>query len=151
MKYSVEVETESRIYESPGGSGYGTPANGRGTPSRHLNWAIEVDILTGKPMNVAMEKNNMERVTVEKVSKRMVDTANNEPEAAVKSKRTDREEELIQRALRRKTRKVSRQGDWVIFTEKQGVLTTQNGTQQITEKRVKLGTHDLEKLIELGY
>ena len=46
---------------------------------------------------------------------------------------------------------VSRQGDWLVFTEKVGVLTTQNGTQQVTEKRVKMGTDDLEKLVELGY
>ena len=46
---------------------------------------------------------------------------------------------------------VSRQGDWLVFTEKVGVLTTQNGTQTITEKRVKMGTDDLEKLMELGY
>ena len=46
---------------------------------------------------------------------------------------------------------VSRQGDWLVFTEKIGVLTTQNGTQTITEKRVKMGTDDLEKLMELGY
>merc|ERR1711892_855564 len=129
MKYSVEVETDSRVYQSPGGSGYGTPANGRsGTPSRQLNWAIEVDILTGEPMQVGMEKNNIERVS-----------------------RMEREEELIQKVMRKKSRKVSRQGDFVIFTEKQGLLTTQNGTQQITERRIKLGSHDLEKLVELGY
>ena len=46
---------------------------------------------------------------------------------------------------------VSRQGDWLVLTEKVGVLTTQNGTQTITEKRVKMGTDDLEKLMELGY
>ena len=52
MKYSVEVETDSLVYQSPGYSGYGTPVTGygtptttgRGTPSRQLTWAIEVDI-----------------------------------------------------------------------------------------------------------
>merc|ERR1711874_588987 len=71
MKYSIEVETNSRVYESPCSSGFGTPANGRGTPSRQLNWAIDVDILTGEPMQVIMDKNNMNRVTAEKVSKRI--------------------------------------------------------------------------------
>ena len=50
-----------------------------------------------------------------------------------------------------KSLQVSRHGDYVIFTDRQGVLTTQNGTQQIVERRVKLGSHDLEKLVELGY
>merc|ERR1711874_473421 len=148
MKYSIEVETNSRIYESPCSSGYGTPANGRGTPSRQLNWAIDVDILTGEPMQVIMDKNNMNRVTAEKVSKRI---ASAEPGPVKRMSRIEREEEFIQKAMRKKSRKVSRQGDFVIFTEKQGILTTQNGTQQITERRVKLGSHDLEKLMELGY
>ena len=46
---------------------------------------------------------------------------------------------------------VSRQGDWLVFTEKVGVLTTQAGTQQVQEKRVRVGSDDLEKLVELGY
>jgi len=36
-----QVETDTQVY-SPG-SGYGTPSTGRGTPNRHLNWAIEVE------------------------------------------------------------------------------------------------------------
>eukprot|EP00091_Calanus_sinicus_P015635 TRINITY_DN3409_c0_g1_i1.p1 TRINITY_DN3409_c0_g1~~TRINITY_DN3409_c0_g1_i1.p1 ORF type:complete len:153 (-),score=45.86 TRINITY_DN3409_c0_g1_i1:124-582(-) len=152
MKYSVEVETDSRVYQSPGGSGYGTPTNGRGgTPSRQLNWAIEVDILTGEPIQVTMDKINMDTITAENVSKRIAARAVNEPGKVKRVSRVEREEELIQRAMRKKSRKVSRQGDFVIFTEKQGVLTTQNGTQQIVERRIKLGSHDLEKLVELGY
>merc|ERR1712106_463676 len=103
MKYSVEVETDSRVYQSPEGSGCGTPANGRsGTPSRHLNWAIEVDILTGEPMQVSREKNNMDRVSTEKVSKRMAARAVNEPGAGKRVSRMEREEELIQKAKRKK-------------------------------------------------
>eukprot|EP00090_Calanus_glacialis_P012749 TRINITY_DN2136_c0_g1_i2.p1 TRINITY_DN2136_c0_g1~~TRINITY_DN2136_c0_g1_i2.p1 ORF type:complete len:153 (-),score=49.41 TRINITY_DN2136_c0_g1_i2:150-608(-) len=152
MKYSVEVETDSCVYQSPGGSGYGTPTNGRGgTPSRQLNWAIEVDILTGEPMEATMDKTNMDTVTAEKVSKRIAARAVNEPGAVKRVSRMEREEELIQRVMRKKSRKVSRQGEYVIFTEKQGLLTTQNGTQQIVERRIKLGSHDLEKLMELGY
>ena len=108
MKYSVEVETDSRVYQSPGGSGYGTPANGRGgTPSRQLNWAIEVDILTGEPMEATMDKTNMDTVTAEKVSKRIAARAVNEPGAVKRVSRMEREEELIQRVMRKKSRKVS--------------------------------------------
>merc|ERR1712098_541120 len=64
--------------------------------------------------------------------------------------RMEREEELIQRAMRKKSRKVSREGDFLVFVEKKGVLTTQNGTQQINETRVKIGGKDMERLEELG-
>merc|ERR1719430_1223441 len=50
-----------------------------------------------------------------------------------------------------KGRKVSRQGEWLVFTERSGLLTTQNGTQQVIEKRVKLEFGDLEKLKDLGF
>ena len=108
MKYSVEVETDSCVYQSPGGSGYGTPANGRGgTPSRQLNWAIEVDILTGEPMKVTMDETSKDTVTAEKVSKRIAARAVNEPGAVKRVSRMEREEELIQRVMRKKSRKVS--------------------------------------------
>ena len=32
---------------------------------------------------------------------------------------------------------VSRQGEWLVITDRAGVLTTQAGTQQIREKRVR--------------
>jgi len=48
-------------------------------------------------------------------------------------------------------RKVSRQGEWVVFTEKTGLLTTQAGTQQVSEQRVKLDPRDLNTLKELGF
>ena len=38
-----------------------------------------------------------------------------------------------------------------MITDRAGVLTTQAGTQQIREKRVRVGTEDLDKLVELGY
>ena len=46
---------------------------------------------------------------------------------------------------------VSREGDYLVFIEKKGLLTTQNGTQQITERRVRLGGTDLNTLEELGF
>ena len=87
MKYSVEVETDSHVYQSPGLSGYGTPTStgygtptttGRGTPSRQLNWAIEVDI------------------------SKILTT----PTAVRRTSRMEKEDELIQQAMRKKSRKV---------------------------------------------
>jgi hypothetical protein len=46
---------------------------------------------------------------------------------------------------------VSREGDWLVFRERSGVLTTQNGTQQIRERRVRITEEELSKLEELGY
>ena len=99
MKYSIEVETNSRVYESPCSSGFGTPANGRGTPSRQLNWAIEVDIMTGEPMQVTMDDANIGRVNAEKLAKKM--------SAVKRISRVEKDEELIQKAMRKKSRKVS--------------------------------------------
>ena len=76
----------------------------------------------------------------------------------------EREDQLVQKAMRKKSRKVekemfrinllsqvSREGDYLVFIEKKGLLTTQNGTQQITERRVRLGGTDLNTLEELGF
>ena len=79
--------------------------------------------------------------------------------------RLEREEQLVQKAMRKKSRKVgtvssaptnffyqvSREGDFLVFVEKKGLLTTQNGTQQITERRVRLGATHLNTLEELGF
>ena len=46
---------------------------------------------------------------------------------------------------------VSREGEWLVFVEKVGLLTTQNGTQQIKETRVKVGTPEFQKILEVGY
>ena len=112
MKYSIEVETNSRVYQSPCSSGYGTPVNGRGgTPSRQLNWAIEVDILTGEPLQVSMDQTDMGRVTAEKVSKRIAARGGSEPGPVRRMSRMEREDELIQKAMRKKSRKVSENRD----------------------------------------
>jgi len=52
---------------------------------------------------------------------------------------------------RKESRKVSREGEWLVFREKVGLLTTQNGTQQISEKRVRINEEDLTKLTSLGF
>ena len=58
--------------------------------------------------------------------------------------RMEREDALVQRAMRKRSRKVrreggeespgfqvSKEGDFLVFVEKKGLLTTQNGTQQV--------------------
>merc|ERR1712210_46943 len=53
--------------------------------------------------------------------------------------RVEREDELIQRAMRKRSRKVSREGDFLLLVEKNGLLTTQSGVQEVHEQRVRLG------------
>merc|ERR1712055_1063385 len=53
--------------------------------------------------------------------------------------RVEREDELKQRAMRRRSRKVSREGDFLLLVEKNGLLTTQSGVQEVQERRVRLG------------
>ena len=45
---------------------------------------------------------------------------------------------------------VSRQGEWLVIQEKVGLLTTQNGTQQIHEKRIRINEQDLINYCEDG-
>lgn len=121
MKYNVSVETSSLQYDSPGSSGYSTPTSDRSTTNSRM-------------LKWAIE------VEVQRILG---------PERRVS--RLEREEELIQKAMRKKSRKVSREGDFLVFVEKKGILTTQNGTQQITEKRIKLGGEEMEALEEMGF
>merc|ERR1719167_543730 len=53
--------------------------------------------------------------------------------------RVEREDELIQKAMRKRSRKVSREGDFLLLVEKNGLLTTQSGVQEVHERRVRLG------------
>merc|ERR1719431_1660303 len=57
-------------------------------------------------MRVAMEKNNMERVTAENVSKKIAGGAVGQPGAVKRVSRIEKDEQLIQRAMRKKSRKI---------------------------------------------
>ena len=43
---------------------------------------------------------------------------------------------------------VSRMGEWLVIQERVGLLTTQNGTQQIHEKRIRINEEDLMTFCE---
>ena len=61
------------------------------------------------------------------------------------------EERKLSKLLNPRGRKVTRQGDWLVFTEKVGILTSQNGVQQVREERVKINSEDLDRLVGLGF
>merc|ERR1712107_818474 len=60
------------------------------------------------------------------------------------------EERKLSKLLNPRGRKVTRQGDWLVFTEKEGILTSQNGVQ-VREERVKINSEDLDRLVGLGF
>ena len=61
------------------------------------------------------------------------------------------EERKLSKLMNPRGRKVTRQGDWLVFTEKVGILTSQNGVQQVREERVKINSEDLARLVGLGF
>merc|ERR1711981_631489 len=61
------------------------------------------------------------------------------------------DERKLSKLMNPRGRKVTRQGDWLVFTEKVGILTSQNGVQQVREERVKINSEDLNRLVSLGF
>eukprot|EP00088_Acartia_fossae_P064292 TRINITY_DN7908_c0_g1_i3.p1 TRINITY_DN7908_c0_g1~~TRINITY_DN7908_c0_g1_i3.p1 ORF type:complete len:165 (-),score=61.86 TRINITY_DN7908_c0_g1_i3:257-751(-) len=163
MKFSVQVETESKTYERAGTE----------SPSpRQLNWKIKVDIHQGTSLQ---DKENAEPVAKkvgiveptprklsvqpskpslkqedDRMKRKSVGVMEDEGARCRKQSRLQREEELVRMAMRKSSRKVSRQGEWLVIQEKVGLLTTQNGTQQIHEKRIRINEQDLINYCEDG-
>ena len=50
-----------------------------------------------------------------------------------------------------KGRKVTRQGDFVVITEKVGLVTSQSGVQLVREERVHINSEDYDRLVKLGF
>merc|ERR1711971_319154 len=61
------------------------------------------------------------------------------------------DERKLSKLMNPRGRKVTRQGDWLVFTEKVGILTSQNGVQQVREERVRINSEDLGRLVSLGF
>jgi len=167
MKFSVAVETESRLFHSPAEENTSPnplnwniqvlvdqqefaplPVNGGSNIKSSLAPISEVDganSVTGKRVSVSQAMGDRSR-------KESHITINKKKSVAPMDMRTTPEDDILRKlSLAARGRKVSRQGEWIILQEKVGVITSQNGVQQVREKRVKLGSSDLEKLIELGY
>jgi len=159
MKFSVQVETDCKTYDRAGTE----------SPSiRQLNWNIKVDIHQAlaekenvksggkkvgiveptprkhsmQPKQGAGKENHDEERLKRKSVAEMDDTR------VRKLSKMEREEELVRIAIRKSSRKVSRQGQWLLIQEKVGLLTTQNGTQQIHEKRIRINEEDLVTFCE---
>ena len=66
-----------------------------------------------------------------------------------KSARAAQEEEEIKRKLMRKpSRKISREGDYLVIQDRMGVLMSQTGAQQVSEKRVLINSDEYKDVIK---
>lgn len=135
MKFSVNVEIDSQKYESEPRAE---------TPSRsHLVWdikVVDVKSMETPPQCVSPTEDNScpKRAKVGQEGEGMIRRVS----------RMEQEDMAIRQVMRKTSRKVSREGEWLVFREKTGLLTTQNGTQLVKETRVKLGTPEFAALIE---
>lgn len=168
LQWAIDVSIQQKLNHvlpesaDQGGGGGAAAAAGRwsqtaaptqtDTPAR----AKKVGVVEGRPRVEEQHKLAGDRAIKqeEQGSKRAGQENRSEGEEGGRQRkmsRLEREEELIRRAMRKTSRKVSREGQWLVIREKTGVLTTQNGTQQIREKRVRITEEELVKLEELGY
>jgi len=153
MKFSVEVETDCKTYDRAGTE----------SPSiRQLNWNIKVDIhqsleqkenvksgakkvgiVEPTPRKHSIQPKMLGKENQEEDRLKRKSVAEMDDTRVRKLSKMEREEELVRMAIRKSSRKVSRQGQFLIIQEKVGLLTTQNGTQQIHEKRIRINEEDL--------
>merc|ERR1712106_137223 len=167
MKFSVAVETDSRLIHSP---------EEENTSPNTLQWDIQVLVDQQEYENIPVnggssmksttlapieETDSVSLPTGRSEASRLSVSQSNRKESSIsisKKKsialdvRSAPPDDILRKlSMANRGRKVSRQGEWIILQEKVGLLTSQNGVQQIKERRVKLGSSDLEKLLDLGY
>jgi len=150
MKFSFQVETDSSLYEAPPTAPH---------KSRGLTWDIEV-VVDQVRLPAQVEKQVVEKIeqVVRKADTASKVTSVKPPEIPRKESYTEtstgqykQETRKVSNRMNSRGRKVSRQGEWLVFTERVGVLTTQNGVQQIREERVRINSDDLADLIAMGF
>merc|ERR1712047_226243 len=107
-------------------------------------------------MSTSMKSSSQTSTTVtskKSVSSRnvQINVGSKKKSVATMSSSSMAEERKLSKLLNPRGRKVTRQGDWLVFTEKVGILTSQNGVQQVREERVKINSEDLDRLVGLGF
>merc|ERR1712226_421628 len=142
---SVEVETNSSLYDAP------VSHNSCG-----LNWDIMVEVEQVELLP-EQEQQQLIKQVVQQVEQQQIEQElrQKESESAKKSDTSSSssmaEERKLSKLMNPRGRKVTRMGDYLVFTERAGVLTSQNGVQQVREERVKINSEDLAKLVEMGF
>ena len=64
--------------------------------------------------------------------------------------RRKEEEELRKKMMRKPSRKVSREGNYVLIQEISGIRMTQTGSQQVREERVLIGSEEYNYMLKKG-
>merc|ERR1712223_1376522 len=173
MKFTCQVETSSSLNPVQ-------PAAGKVKPGRNWDIQVRVDqvrLVSEPPANDVVEKlifadqttrasepppifeNQISTSASSHTSKKSISSRNvqinvgseKKSVAAMSSSSSMAEERKLSKLLNPRGRKVTRQGDWLVFTEKVGILTSQNGVQQVREERVKINSEDLDRLVGLGF
>merc|ERR1712133_181258 len=172
MKFSVEVETNSSLYPAPGHDNQNLSA---------LNWDIIVEVeqveqlpqqeqqqLIKEVKQVEQQQQQEQQIEqeiretegVSSVSKktRKISTSGGSIQINGGPKKVETstssaiaEERKLSQLMNPRGRKVTRMGDYLVFTERNGILTSQNGVQQVKEERVKINAEDLARLVEMGF
>ena len=64
------------------------------------------------------------------------------------SRAAQEEEELKRKMMRKPSRKVSREGDYLVIQDRLGVLMSQTGAQQVREKRVLINSDEYNYVLK---
>merc|ERR1711962_268402 len=171
MKFSVKIETESSLFRPPST----VPPQ-----SKALSWDIDVELgavsLIDQPKEQPKEKpkeqslvaapvvnvKNEAAAPVQALPAAISTVSTSTRKTTVSTRKVSAgrtaaaaanvaEERRLSKLMNPRGRKVTRQGDWLVFTERVGVLTSQNGVRQIKEERVKINADDLNRLKALGF
>ena len=64
------------------------------------------------------------------------------------SRAAQEEEELRRKMMRKPSRKISREGDYLVIQDRLGVLMSQTGAQQVLEKRVLINSNEYNYVLK---
>merc|ERR1712126_405664 len=169
MKFSVEVETNSSLYPAPGHDNQNLSG---------LNWDIIVEVEQVEQLPQQEQQQLIKEVEQQQHQEQQIEQEIRETESVSSMSKKTRtisssgrsiqinggpkkvetstssaiaEERKLSQLMNPRGRKVTRMGDYLVFTERNGILTSQNGVQQVKEERVKINAEDLARLVEMGF
>jgi len=61
-----------------------------------------------------------------------------------------KEEELRRKLMRKPSRKISREGDYLVIQDRKGVLMSQTGAQEVEERRVLINSEEYKCFMKEG-
>lgn len=119
--------------------------------SVEVNQMSSVEMHETKSLSVMSTKSSKSNIVIKNTPRKKSSIVVMKETAPKKSPMSAAEERKLSKLMNPRGRKVSRQGDWLVFTERVGLLTSQNGVQTVTEERVRINADDLTRLKSLGF